>query len=146
MILDFVAFLSTALFFGASMYVSFVEHPARLSCNVTAALDQWRPSYRKAAAMQIMLSVIGIISSVVVYFISKDLFVLIAGLLLATIVPWTLIIIMPINKQLLNTTRNASTPGTLNLLQKWGKLHHMRTVISLAALAFQIIHISSLVS
>ena len=39
-----LAFLIAALFAGAAIYVSFVEHPARLALDDAAALAQWKPS------------------------------------------------------------------------------------------------------
>lgn len=60
--------------------------------------------------------------------------VLVAGIVLATVVPWTLIIIMPTNRQLLDPARVSTTPDTDVLLKKWGRLHAIRTVASLLAL------------
>ena len=60
--------------------------------------------------------------------------VLVAGIVLATVVPWTLIIIMPTNRQLLDPGRVSTTPDTDVLLKKWGRLHAIRTVASLLAL------------
>ena len=48
--------------------------------------------------------------------------------------PWTLSVILPVSHQLLDETRTAETPGTDALLRKWGRLHNVRTGISLLAL------------
>jgi len=53
---------------------------------------------------------------------------------LATVVPWTLIAMMPINRQLLDETRTSETPETDVLLKKWGRSHNVRTIASLLAL------------
>jgi hypothetical protein len=50
------ATLATALFTGAAVYVTLVEHPARLTCSTPTAIAGWRPSYRRAT---INASVIG---------------------------------------------------------------------------------------
>ena len=54
-----LALLATALFAGASIYITFVEHPARMLCPIPWAVAQWRPSYKRATLMQASLAVIG---------------------------------------------------------------------------------------
>jgi len=51
-IAEFVAVLSCSLFTGAAVYVSLVEHPARMQCGVEIAATEFLPSYRRAKAMQ----------------------------------------------------------------------------------------------
>jgi hypothetical protein len=52
--------LSTACagtFFGASLYVNLVEHPARVSCGPELAVGEFAPSYKRGAAMQASLAI-----------------------------------------------------------------------------------------
>ena len=72
MIFDILTLLFTTLFFGASLYVSVVEQPARLACKTEAALAQWRPSFKRAAAMQILLTIAGVICAVIAYFLHHN--------------------------------------------------------------------------
>jgi hypothetical protein len=134
MFAEIVALVCTGLFAGAALYVSLVEHPARLACSTDVALAEWRPSYKRAAVMQVILAVVGVGSAVSAYMYGRGTSVLVAGIVLATVVPWTLIIIMPTNRQLLDPARASSTPDTDLLLRKWGRLHTIRTVASLLAL------------
>ena len=53
-----LALTSTAVFFGAALYISLVEHPARLEAGVDVALRQFPHSYRRAARLQASLAVI----------------------------------------------------------------------------------------
>lgn len=41
------ALVAAALFAGATLYVSFAEHPARMTLDDFAALAEWRPSYTR---------------------------------------------------------------------------------------------------
>jgi len=134
MFAEIVALICTGLFAGAALYVSLVEHPARLACSTDVALAEWRPSYKRAAVMQVILAVVGVGSAIGAYMSGRGTSVLVAGIVLATVVPWTLIIIMPTNRQLLDPSRVSSTPDTDVLLKKWGRLHTIRTVASLLAL------------
>ncbi|MCW2238993.1 hypothetical protein [Azospirillum canadense] len=52
-----LALLATALFTGAAIYITVVEHPARMQCSISCAVVQWRPSYKRATVMQACLAV-----------------------------------------------------------------------------------------
>jgi hypothetical protein len=137
--LELLALLFTTAFAAICVYVAVVEHPARLATDTSAALAQWRPSYHRAAAMQIVLAVGGVLSAVGAFALGQGYAVLVAGLVLALVTPFTLIVIMPTNKQLLDPRRHGSTPGTEGLLKTWGSLHLVRTAISLIALAILVV-------
>ena len=48
---EFIAVLSCALFTGASVYITLIEHPARMQCGVEIAATEFAPSYRRATVM-----------------------------------------------------------------------------------------------
>jgi hypothetical protein len=135
MFAEIVSLIFTGLFAGAALYVSLVEHPARMANTLEVALAEFRPSYKRAAVMQVTLAVIGVAGAIGAYFLGRGISTLVAGIVLATVVPFTLIVIMPINRQLLDETRTARTEDTEVLLEKWGKRHNVRTIASLLALA-----------
>lgn len=134
MFAEILSFIFTGLFAGAALYVSLVEHPARMSSELAVALAEFRPSYRRAAVMQVILAVGGVVGAIAAYYLSRGISTLVAGIVLATVVPFTLIVIMPINRQLLDETRHSETPDTDVLLEKWGRLHNVRTVAGMLAL------------
>lgn len=105
-----------------------------MSCPLAVALAEFRPSYKRAAVMQVILAVIGVVEALVAYYFGRGTSTLVAAIVLATVIPWTLIVIMPVNRQLLDETRTSETPGTDVLLNKWGKLHNVRTIASMLAL------------
>jgi hypothetical protein len=65
---EFVAVLACSLFTGAAVYVTFVEHPARMECGVEIAATEFSPSYRRGAAMQASLAALGLVSSITAWF------------------------------------------------------------------------------
>jgi len=134
MLAEILSFICIGLFAGAALYVSVVEHPARMSCDLPVALAEFRPSYKRAAVMQVILAVIGVTGAIVAWYLGRGTSTLVAAIVFATVVPWTLIVIMPINRQLLDETRTSATPETDVLLKKWGRLHNVRTIASLLAL------------
>ena len=54
-----IAALAGGLFTGAAIYITFVEHPARVSCGSALAVTEFQPSYKRAAVMQASLALIG---------------------------------------------------------------------------------------
>jgi hypothetical protein len=53
--------------------------------------------------------------------------------LIGSVVPFTLLVIMPTNQRLLEGNRDLASEQTRLLLVRWGNLHAVRTWLSLAA-------------
>jgi len=132
-LVQFVALLTTTLFTGAAIYINLVEHPARMGCSTEVAATVWAPSYKRATVMQASLAVIGFLAGLAAWLLGAGLVWLVAGLFILTVVPVTLIIIFPTNKQLLAPGRDLGSSETRELLVKWGQLHAIRSVLSLIA-------------
>jgi len=58
MLLLIVVSIATGLFAGAAIYVSAVEHPARVSCGTEVAVREFGPSYKRGAVMQAPLALL----------------------------------------------------------------------------------------
>src|SRR5207245_8430855 len=100
--LSLLATVCAGLFSGAAIYVNLVEHPARLRCGTELAVKEFGPSYRRGTMMQASLALAGCALGVAAWAHSGDRTVLIAAVLLGAVVPFTLIVLLPTNKQLLN--------------------------------------------
>lgn len=131
----FAAVFACALFTGASVYINLVEHPARLECGTEIAARQWAPSYRRATVMQVSLAVAAMAAGVTCWLRTGDVLWLAGAVLIFSVIPFTLLAIMPTNKQLLDPARDLASAETRRLLDGWGKLHAVRSVASLAATA-----------
>jgi len=132
-----VATLATGIFCGAAVYVNLVEHPARISCGVPLAVTEWRPSYKRGTLMQAPLALIGSLSALAVWWFQGGAAWLIGGVLLLLIVPFTLVVIFPTNKRLESQELDLHSEEASRLLQQWGRLHAIRSILSgVAFLAF----------
>jgi hypothetical protein len=129
-----IALVATALFAGAAVYVSLVEHPARESCGSAIAIVEFRPSYKRAAVMQGGLALIGGVAGIVRWATLGGEGWLTGGLLLAALIPYTLIVIMPTNKRLLDPTLDTGSTEATALLCRWGRMHSVRTLVGCIAL------------
>jgi hypothetical protein len=133
-IAEFVAVLSCSLFAGASVYITFIEHPARMQCGVEIAATEFPPSYRRATLMQASLAALGLLSSIAAWLGGATFWWLVAGMLLGGVIPFTLIVILPTNKLLLSRTLDRRSVEAEHLLARWGRLHAVRSVLSAVAL------------
>jgi hypothetical protein len=52
-----VTTVAAGLFAGAAVYVTAVEHPARVECGQVLAIKEFGPSYRRAAVGVVPLAV-----------------------------------------------------------------------------------------
>ena len=130
---QFIAALSTTLFTGAAIYINFVEHPARMGCDTKTAATVWAPSYKRATVMQASLAILGFLNGLAVWLLGGDVMWLVGAVFIGLVVPFTFIAIMPTNHQLLTPGRDLASSETRALLEKWGKLHAVRSVLSLVA-------------
>jgi hypothetical protein len=130
---QFVATLCGAVFTGAAIYITLVEHPARMSCGTKIAATEWVPSYQRAAVMQAPLAIVSCLGGVAAWWLGGGLLWLVGAVLIGLAVPYTLIVVKPTNDQLLDPTRDPASVETRLLLERWGKLHAVRGGLSLAA-------------
>lgn len=136
-VVEFLATLSSTLFAGAAIYINLVEHPARMSCDTKTAAMQWAPSYKRATIMQASLAIAGFLTGVAAWLLGGGRSWLMGAVLLGAVVPFTFMAIMPTNHTLQEPGRDLSSPETRALLEKWGGLHAVRSLLSfLASLVF----------
>jgi len=129
----YLALLTAAAFTGIAGHVSFAEQPARLRLDPRAMLIQWQTSYPRAAILQVTLLVIATLCGVIAFFHAYDWRWLIGAVLIAAPWPYTMLIIMPTNRQLKETLPEAADEQTHSLIRQWGLLHLVRA--GLGALA-----------
>src|SRR6266849_5916818 len=80
-LLEILATLAAGLFTGAALYVTAVEHPARVSCGSALAVTEFRPSYERGAIMQATLALTGALAAMVRWGLGGQIGWLIGGLL-----------------------------------------------------------------
>ena len=84
--------------------------------------------------MQASLAAVGFVCAIGAWLAGAGLWWLIGGILLGSVIPFTLVVIMPTNKQLLAPTLKKRSALARELLSRWGNLHALRSVLSGLAL------------
>jgi hypothetical protein len=133
MITGDLALAVAALFAGAAFYISFVEQPARLRLSHAAMLSEWRPAYERGTAMQAPLAVLGCLLGLASWWQTGTTAWLLGSVLMIANWPYTLLVIMPVNKRLMTTDVSAASAETGDLIGRWGALHAGRTALGAGA-------------
>lgn len=129
-----LATFCAALFAGAALYINLVEHPARMRLDTAAALAQWVESYRRATWTQAPLALASLLSGAGAWALGGSTGWLLAALLIGAVVPFTLVVIVPVNHRLQGRESSARPGEVPELLRRWNSLHAVRTGLSLGAL------------
>jgi len=128
-LLSIAALVFATLFAGAAVYISLVEHPARLGLAVGPMLAQWQPSYKRALPFQSGLAIAGGVVGLIAGYLSADWRWFAGSILLLANWPFTLLVIMPVNKPLMAMEEHEAGAGSRAMLVHWGKLHNIRSLL-----------------
>ena len=130
---EILATLCAGLFAGAAGYISLVEHWARRRAGPAVALAQFRPGFPRARGIQASLAIVGGVCGAIAWFAGAGRSWLLVALLLFAIVVFTVVRITPVYTRLLDPSLTPESSGVSALLERWGRLHNVRSVLGLAA-------------
>ena len=130
-----VALILATLFAGAAIYILVAEQPARLALTDGALLQHWQESYPRAARMQAGLAMLtSLVGALAFWRVRNPLWLVGAALMLANL-PFTLIVIAPVNTTLLALGAEQANMASRALIEHWGSLHAVRAGLSVLATA-----------
>src|ERR1700720_5014465 len=133
MIFGLLALIAAAIFGGVALYVNIVEQSARFSLDDRALLAEWKPSYKRGAAMQAPLALAGFALGLVAWWQTRDFLFLAGGIAMLANWPWTILVIHPANAVLMATEPEQAGAQTRALIAKWARLHAVRTALGFVA-------------
>ncbi|CAN7560932.1 DUF1772 domain-containing protein [Bosea sp. LjRoot90] len=128
------ALILATLFAGAAIYILVAEQPARLALEDRSLLLQWQESYPRAARMQAGLAVLASLAGALAFWRARDPLCLVGAALMLANLPFTLIVIAPVNDALLALSAEQAAASRA-LIERWGALHAVRAGLSVLAIA-----------
>jgi anthrone oxygenase-like protein len=128
-----LALTIAALFTGAAIYINIAEQPARLQLDDSSLLIEWKLAYRRGYMMQASLVIVGGFFGVVAFFGTFEWRWLLGAVVLLINWPYTIVVVMPVNRRLMNTPPGAATAETRRMIGRWGIFHGGRGALGLAA-------------
>ncbi|MFZ0978123.1 MAG: DUF1772 domain-containing protein [Candidatus Acidiferrales bacterium] len=77
------------------------------------------------------------------WWLHRDLAWLVGGLFLLLVIPFTFAVILPTSKRLENPSLDIHSDETRRLLQRWGRLHAVRSILGAAAFLIFLLRLAS---
>ena len=130
-----IALILATLFAGAAIYILVAEQPARLALTDAPLLLQWQESYPRAARMQAGLAALASLVGALAWWRARNPLWLVGAALMLANLPFTLMVIAPVNDTLLALGAEQANTASRALIEHWGTLHAVRAGLSVLATA-----------
>ena len=136
--LEIIALAAAGIFTGGALLVSVAEQPARLALDDQPMLIEWRKSYDRAAPMQAGLALFVGAAGLAAWWMEGSGWALAGSVAILACWPFVLLVVMPVNRQLKALPLDQASRAR-PLVERWGRLHAVRSALGvLATLAFAI--------
>src|SRR5215472_16051940 len=127
MVVGHLALTVAAAFTGAAIYINIAEQPARFQLDDRSLLGECKAAYKRGYIMQASLVVVGGVLGLVAFLSTLEWRWLLGAVVLLANWPYTVFVIIPTNRRLMETPLEAATAETRQMIRQWGILHAGRS-------------------
>jgi hypothetical protein len=127
------AFACAASFVGASLYINFVEQPARLALDVRSMIEEWLRSNRRGFVLLCLFAFVSALAAYIEYARTGDVRWVIGGTVILANLPYNYFVVTPLNLLLWASPQADGGSAARELLREWGLLEWGQTAIGVAA-------------
>jgi hypothetical protein len=131
--LGLYAFAVAAAFLGATIYIGFVEQPARLGLKDRAMIQEWKLSNRRGTVVLSGFAVLSAAIALVQFRISGDVRWIIGGTTILASWPYAYFVMVPVNVWLFAVQLGKQVSPVRSLMRDWGLLEWGHVLIGFAA-------------
>lgn len=135
MIIGSLALAAAGGFSGASLYLNYVEQPAREALDDAALAKEWEPSDHRGFVVLAGLALLSAICGFVTFRELDDVRWLLGALAIIASWPYTYFAIVPLNNRILALIGGEGAHEARNVIKLWGQLELGQTGLGLLAVA-----------
>ncbi len=133
MIISSLALATAGAFTGASLYVNYVEQPARLALTDDALIKEWEPSDHRGFIVLAGLAALAALFGFIAFRELEDIRWLFGALVAIASWPYTYLAIVPLNNRILALIGADAAHEARKVISLWGRLEIGQTALGLLA-------------
>ena len=133
MIIGSLALAAAGAFAGASLYVNYVEQPARLALSDDALIKEWEPSDHRGFIVLASLAFLAALFGFIAFRELNDVRWLFGALIAIASWPYTYLAIVPLNNRILALIKADAAHEARKVIDLWGRLELGQTALGIAA-------------
>ena len=132
MIIGQLALAAAGAFVGASLYVNYVEQPARMALDDDALAKEWEPSDHRGFLVLAGLALLSAVCGFIAFRELDDVRYLVGAILAISSWPYTYFAIVPLNNRILALIEAGVLHEARGVIKLWGLLELGQIGIGLA--------------
>lgn len=134
MIIGSLALAAAGAFTGASLYVNYVEQPARLALSDDALIKEWEPSDHRGFIVLAGFAALAALFGFIAFRELDDIRWIAGALVMLASWPYTYLAIVPLNNRILAYIDADAAHEARRVIDLWGRLELGQTAIGVLAI------------